>query len=334
VNVTVIPGDDAACGRYRLRWPAEAAARVGANVTLQKHSGGFYNPPEGTDVLVIQRPMTLDADKRIEAFHKRGISVVVDIDDAFWALNPRHVAYWQTHPKRSPLNTQHVAQWCKACDLVTATTPVIAARLHGKHGARVIPNCLPAAALEVGRVALQWQPDRPVVGWAGFLGSHAGDLRVLAPLMLSLDKLVVLGHPLERNQIASELGVSIDRVEVDGPFAINDYQPALAQLHIGLVPLVDNVFNRAKSALKMLEYAAAAAAPIASPTPDNKRVAIDGIGKLVNGKRDWARAVRELQGAALEEARWWAWERAARHTIEANVERWIDAWQEAHDGKG
>jgi hypothetical protein len=328
MRITVIPGDDTACGRYRLTWPAQAAQQAGADITIIQDTSTTQTPD--TDVLVIQRPMHPDVDRLLAGYHKRGIAVVVDIDDAFWTIDPRNVAFKRTHPKHTAHNTHNLARWCHGSELVTATTPAIANRYRGRHGSIVIPNRIPNSALQVGRATLQRDPDDPVVGWAGFVANHPDDLRVAAPIMRALERLTVIGDPREHTRIAHQLGVPVDRVEVTGPAPIDHYQHALGAFDIGLAPLADTAFNRAKSALKMLEYAAAGAHPIGSPTPDNQRLAHDGIGALVHNRRGWARAL--LDGQALTDARHQAWQQAALHTIEANIDQWLDAWATARTG--
>ena len=104
---------------------------------------------------------------------------------------------------------------------------------------------------------------------------------------------------------------------------IEDYPALLHNFDIGLVPLVDNRFNRAKSDLKVLELAASGIPAIASPCAYSDTPALQArsyadwmrhIGHLVadKGERD------RLREAAL------AW--AATRTIEANAGLWEAAY--------
>jgi hypothetical protein len=330
-QVTVIPGDGSACGLYRMRWPAEAAQQAGADVTVLEPREWMLVPD--TDVLVIQRPMIPRAQEYLAGYRRRGISVVVDIDDAFWAIHPRNISWQGTHPRQSQYHFRHMEQWARGADLVTVTTPALAAHYRGRLGVRVLPNRIPASALEVGRHALEQEPQEPVVGWAGFVATHPEDLREAAGAMKALECMHVLGHPWEHETLAAQLAVPKERVKVTGPAPLDEYQAALAAFQVGLVPLRDSAFNRAKSALKMLEYAAAGAYPLASATPDNQRLASEGIGEVVWKPKEWARALSRLKGEALAQARQEAWEAAHAQTIEGNLEQWLDAWAASRGGR-
>jgi glycosyltransferase involved in cell wall biosynthesis len=111
----------------------------------------------------------------------------------------------------------------------------------------------------------------------------------------------------------------------------DDYPAALAGLDIGLVPLADTRFNRAKSGLKLAELAAAGVAAVASPTPDNRRLADEGIGLLADRPQDWERQLRRLAMSSDFRQEVVARSRAAMaaHTVEANSWKWLEAWHEA-----
>lgn len=67
------------------------------------------------------------------------------------------------------------------------------------------------------------------------------------------------------------------------------YPQALAAsgMDIGLVPLTDIPFNRAKSFLKGMEYAAAGIIPVAQGLPEYQRLAETGVGRVAHTAEDW-----------------------------------------------
>ena len=66
-------------------------------------------------------------------------------------------------------------------------------------------------------------------------------------------------------------------------------------IDIGLAPLQDNLFNRSKSNLRLLEYWANGSAVIASPVRPYKETVIDGKnGLLAKEKLDWYKAIERL----------------------------------------
>lgn len=66
--------------------------------------------------------------------------------------------------------------------------------------------------------------------------------------------------------------------------------------HIGLAPLLDTPFNRAKSAIKVMDYAALGLGVLASDTPVYRGSLADGpAGRLVaNSETAWYAALDEL----------------------------------------
>jgi hypothetical protein len=76
------------------------------------------------------------------------------------------------------------------------------------------------------------------------------------------------------------------------PFA--DYPEAMAQTTVGIVPLADTDFNRAKSSLKMMEYASLGVPVLASPSADNVRMHEAGVGELVKKPHHWYKLLKNM----------------------------------------
>lgn len=248
--------------------------------------------------------------------------VVVDMDDDFFSLHPSNAAYASVHPATNPLsNWNHLRRGLAVADVITVTTPALAQRLGPK--CVVIPNCVPAAMLELPNC----KRDEPIVGWSGSVRTHPGDLAVTRGA-------IARTVPIERFRVAGpaegvgqQLGYPTDPVGT-GWQEFKDYFRMLARFYdIGIVPLADTQFNRAKSSLKSAEHSACGIPVVMSPTPDNLRLHADGIGIVAQRPRDWVAGIKrlmddgeriELGGKARETMR--------HHTIEANIERWVDVW--------
>lgn len=341
MKVWVFVADEGGCGYYRLRLPAERLQALGHDVTVfpagmqgqlpilvvDTDRGRDVIPRErpDCDVIVIQRPMDWSWKAIIPRYQEMGIKVVADLDDDLVATRPNN-AYWPLiHPKRNPIqNWAHMTEAMKLVDVVTTSTPALAARYgtRAKH-VHVIPNCVPAWYLEVER------PTNPelVLGWAGTVATHPDDLDVMGPTLQRLKRELpftwsVIG---ESEGVARAVGVE----PVLQPWmSLLDYPKGLGSLDVGVVPLALHEFNRAKSWLKGMEMAAVGVPFVAAPTDQYLSLAELGAGLIAHKPRDWERLLRRLltdesfrteQSARGREV-------ASGWTVESNAWRWEEAW--------
>jgi hypothetical protein len=345
MRVRIMPVDQGGCAYFRQREPGRVAGLEGWDVTLDgkfslghdpygrlvpltvhDHGEGIECRPIQADVVVLQRPGKATLLQLIEAFQQMGTAVVVDVDDDFGAL--RH-----DHPARAAFHVaqRHVARACAAADLVTATTPRLAER-YGAHGrVAVLPNCVPEAMLELPRVS-----DGRTLGWAGAAAVHPGDLEVtdgaVPDALAATDWRFQVVGPGE--QVAQRLRMaSVDATGFIESMAA--YQAALGVLDVGIVPLEDSRFNRAKSYLKGLEYAARGVPFVASPRPEYERLAEQGVGLVAKDRaRNWRSQLTQLMGDESLRCEMAARGRqvvADAHTIEGQGWRWLEAWSHAVD---
>lgn len=321
MRVALQPADTGGCGFYRIREPHRVLAAAGHDVHLIDEPA----VPEGTDVVVIQRPLhRVFVERTIPTLREHGVAVVVEIDDDFSAIQRDNVSWARTHPARSPDRNVHwLGKACAAADLVTCTTPALARR-YGGGRAVVLPNYVPESYLTIPRP----EHDGVRVGWAGWSGTHPGDLEVLG------DAVARAKRRAEFEFVALGGSDTLDKLGVEGeyrPWAdLEDYPAELARLDVGLVPLADNAFNRAKSALKLMEYAALGVLPIVSPTPDNERMRGHLVGLVLSARKpaDWqSRILNAVR--PHDEARTALRSAMSAWTYEANAWRWLEAWESA-----
>lgn len=353
MRVAVYPADAGGCGFYRVIWAAQALANQGADVDVALP----WDPPErqlqaawttdrngvetvvdviapDADVVVLQRPLAARVAGAVETLQRKGLRVVVEIDDDFTSISRRNVSWRPVDPARNPnRNRNHLARACAAADLVTVSTPALAA-VYGAHGrVAVVPNCVPQHYL-----GIEAEPhDDVFVGWSGSMETHPDDLQVC-------------GHGVARALAATGArfgvvgtGAGVQRALhlADAPIATGwsallAYPHNLAELDVGIVPLESSRFNEAKSWLKGLEMAALGVPFVASHTGPYRALAAMGAGVLADGPRRWEGIVKRM----VREAGWRA-ELAQRGrdvarglTIEGNCEWWWDAWALVLDGAG
>lgn len=287
-----------------------------------------YAAPIEADVAVFQRMANRDAATCVRCWQSQGTAVVVDVDDLLSAI-PKNNPAWETFNARVE-HWRYIDEVCAVADLVTVSTPALAeyyGRFHGR--VRLLRNCVPDRFLEVERV----ENERPVLGWAGNVATHRDDLKVAgtAPgivVQRSRATFLAIGDP----RILSTLRVPGECVPWQ---ALEEYPKILARLDVGMVPLHDSPFNRAKSALKGLDYAACGVAFVASPLPEYRELAAMGIGLLADGRRQWEGRLRrlltdrpyrdELADSGREAVRQLAYSRMA--------EQWWSAWEQALENR-
>jgi len=349
VKVRLLPADRAGCSFYRHEEPARIAATEGCEVTIDRNDFTIYQAPfgkvvcstepegDGTritewqeDVVVLQRPAKRSTADMIPVLQKRGIAVVVDVDDDFSCLHPQHPARDHFNPSLSPdVNFAHLARACRQADLVTVTTTALAER-YGSHGrVAILPNCVPASILDLPRSS-----DGHTVGWSGALHMHPGDLQVthggVAGALRDSDwRFKVIGN---HERVGAALGLDTDP-DGTGFLDIDEWHRELGSLDIGVVPLCDTKFNEAKSWLKGIEYAARGVPFVASPTIEYQKLAAEGVGVLAADRgRTWRKELRQFmddESLRHEMTEMGLQVISERHTYETEGWRWVEAWETA-----
>ncbi len=275
-----------------------------------------------SEVVVFQRPLSRFVVAAIDGLQQRGIKVVVELDDNFACIPPANPAWHILHPKRSPNhNWTFVAEAARIADWVVVSTPALAQQ-YGKHGrVTVVPNFVPAHYLDIERPA----NERPIVGWAGRIITHPGDLRQVGHAVESVMRQAdfkIVGD--DAATARSELGLSRDPLAVEWA-EYDRYPHEVASFDVGIAPLADNKFAHAKSRIKALEYMALGVVPVMSPLPDYRTL---GFGFFARRPREWGHHLNLLTSDADHLASMQAAARAhaAAFTVEANAEQFWDAW--------
>lgn len=335
---------------YRLAYPAAALAAQGADMIVDAECAGptvFWNaewpgaeegadpPPTArvvgvvrpdADVVVMQRPGRRWWADVIPHLQAHGVKVVVDVDDLFDGIDRRHVAHKAYQPRPGDI---HSHSWvdvaCEQADLVTTTTPALAARYGHGHGV-VLPNLVPASYL---RLIAPQRPDS--FGWTGSTASHPGDLQVTAGAVGSVARQSGWGfHVVGTGERVAEFLRLPSPPSTTGWLPFADYPNAYATITVAVVPLADTAFNAGKSALKMCEAAALGIPVVASPTADNRRMNVAGVGLLASSPGQWRRRLGALAANPdmRDDLAGTGRQVMVEHTYEKHCGRWWDAWTE------
>jgi len=220
---------------------------------------------------------------------EKGKKIVVDCDDWF-DLNPD-----------SPFIKEHEISDAKSvikitmeiADLVTCTTKYLAKQIEPiNKNVKVLPNYLDLEFWDVNKYKNNSNKIR--IGWAGSI-THLNDLEyIVDPLKKFMDKypsqLIFVGETRIKDYFK---GYPVECV-LGVPFEVWPTRLAGLRLDIGLAPLLDTPFNRAKSNIKWLEYAINKIPAIYSPTV-YKRVDFEPhLGMIAEDKDHWYRCLEHL----------------------------------------
>lgn len=352
MHVMVIPADRGGCGYLRLIWPGQAVSLVRPDWTVsivhpERVQAGFLDgkfvgvkgfPDPLPDVLVMQRVGTPGQFEVLKWASQNGIAVVLDFDDAMWAIDRENMAWaaWNIASGPKAQHWRYCDDAAKIADLVTVTTDHLARR-YGRHGrVDVINNYVPQAATD-----LPMQENEVfTAGWAGFTQTHPGDVRVSRP---AAEAVLAAGGRLrviaDAPGAAREWGLDPSQVDSVPPQRLGpDYFGSLSALDLMLIGLRDTPFNRAKSTLKAIEAGAAGVPSIAPDNPPHRALARAGFPiTLVQSDAEWAEQAaryarmpadaRQAHRLAVRAATRACW------TIEDNAEHWAQAWERAHRRK-
>lgn len=220
----------------------------------------------------------------------------------------------------------------RSADAVTVSTPYLAEVVRSEYEVsapvHVLPNCL---LPEVFNLAPVRQLGPMTVGWAGS-DTHAGDFAyVRGPLRRFFARHPGIG--------ATFMGVDYRHV-VGAPWArlvawTPVWENPLAYMRrldwqVGLAPLAPTQFNRCKSALKALEYAARGIVVIASDVEPYRAFVRHGeTGFLVSRDHEWGEFLELLAADPGLRGRMGAAAREQAHafTIDKHIHLWEDAYR-------
>lgn len=358
-RVVVVPSDKTGCGQYRMYWPAEAVRRltdwridivdpdVGA---ISTGPDGKLNATRGfdlhgADVLVVQRIGSPGLVSMMAHAKSMGMKIVVEVDDDLAMIDPRNAAkrYW----------TAEQLKWFKAAfslaDTVTATTEALLAKYAKRSEAIWLPNCVPSAVLDLNRLQgsqigaqafsageekpLEPFPAGPILGWSGHVLTHPGDLAEARPaISYARARGWTIAGMADRDNIAREWGLEPHQVvDIQAATLGAPYYAQMSRFDVGLVPLADTAFNRAKSWLKVLEFSAMGVCVIASDTPEHLAAVKDRglLVHLASNATSWQAGVDNFAHPEVRHeiaemnrkviSRDW--------TFEARAEEWVKAWK-------
>jgi glycosyltransferase involved in cell wall biosynthesis len=300
IAVVYTPSPEIACAVIRLFGPLEAAQwDVRATWTADADTDTEAKHISGADIVIVQREFPgmckeLYSDI-LQKCRAEGKPVVYETDDLLFDVPVDHVGHMYHSQFRDVL-----MEAARNADCVTVSTQALKQQLsHLNPRIEVIANYLNDSIWKL-RIPAEPAPGVPlIIGYCG-TQTHKQDLDLVAPVLASILRAYKGQVQLKfwgiapPNALRGVGGVSWDPMIVHGYSAFADY---ILQQHcdIFLAPLQDSIFNRCKSAIKFLEYAALGVAGIYSKiTPYEEVVDHGKTGLLASSIEEWEECIKLL----------------------------------------
>lgn len=342
MKVIAYPSDvTAGCSYYRVFEPVEAAKRAGIDaswnidlpVNIKRLSSGLDKVTSikddfDADVVVFHRPLDYRFLQAAKILRKAGVGVVVDMDDDIVAA-PRGTVFSNAfNSAENNLDSVRYCQaMCRAADAVTCSTPTVERRYGSSHGF-VARNGIPPHVLQMEHTGGEG------IGWAGSAGNRQGDLEVVGDgVQRALEEtelpFLFVGAHSQAQELVSGLGLK-DWPKITGWKKPGEHYAQVAKLDIGIAPVGDSPFARARSGIKVLEYAALGIPSVASPHPEYELFNRDVLCWIADHPSDWPAAISATVSQLSVE--WSANLRsivAEKHTTDRMIGSYIDAWESA-----
>lgn len=324
--------DHSGCGTIRIKQPLDTLAMERGLLT--HYDQGLSVKGQMPKIIVGQRVCKDRPSALWEVISKQPTrpKLVFEVDDDLWNIDPSNerAFEWfnkgidqgdgQIHDVQSNLQKN-----VQVADRVTCTTEPLAELLRAwNDDVRVVPNHIPQWLTEYDR----GRRDRLTVGWVGSSTHHMDWETASSEVRRFLNRNPHIDFKIVGAEYGKWLRLPEDQVIETGWFPnVEDSWRAL-DFDIGIAPLRPHVFNRSKSAIKFLEYAALGIPTIASdvgPYADNIKHGVTGL--LVKYEHEWQKYLRELANDEAmrkelgDNARAWA----RTQTLEGNIDKWKEA---------
>ena len=260
--------------------------------------GPASDPIPECDVCIVQRTAfdsVGDVDRLIGRLGAIGAALVTDIDDAFRSIGPDHPEAAFYRPLVAALDRAVAA----SAETWFSTEEAARAYAGIAHSARLLPNALDP------RLWRDWRAQRPSILTGHrvrmvYMGTytHNADLERVRPALDRLHDERPGAFELTLIGVAAEAAPAPWLVRLSPPADAVAYPRFVRWLRaqgpfdLGLAPLADSAFNRAKSDVKLLDYAALGALPVVEDAIAYR--ADPHAGEIAVHARDWHEALSRV----------------------------------------
>lgn len=322
LRIAYVSSPEAPNGWYRGMGPMIALAQRGHEVRQVWWPGERFREDlvTGCDVLHIHRRHDDRLWRLVRSAKEAGMGVVWDNDDDMTSVPRNNAAYKAYGGARGARVVSEVRRIVRAADLVTTPSRRLADiyTASGAERVEVVENFVRDESIDVCSAG---NGDRVVVGWIAGREHHV-DVEQL-PIRAVLERLLAEHRNVEVVSIGVGLGIRDPRYRHRPSIRFAELDRAVAVLDVGIAPLSDIAMNRARSNVKLKEYAIAGVPWLASPIGPYVGLGEKQGGRLV-ADGEWHSALTQLvvdradRRALAKRARQWG----RQQTISANVAQW------------
>ena len=276
---------------HRMTWPMQALGALPEFRVIDMHYMCPYSYQLAMEADLLILSMIRDAELApIVRWRKaKGKATVFEVNNSPFDIHPLTPMFelWS-----NPANQADFLYMLKIVDLVQTSTPVLAEAFK--------PYCSRVAVFpnQIAKVpsSIPAKGEKPlVVAWAGSL-SHIGDVAhaaaAISKWVIAHDDVVfwMMGHaPMEKL-----FNLPPEKKKYVPWGGMDAYEEFLKGVHIGLAPLQDTAFNRARSAVKWLEYAAQGVVFVGQKLPTYAEVEDGKTGFLFKDTTEMLRVLDKL----------------------------------------
>lgn len=281
--------------------------------------------PDYFDLVYVARPIAREFVEVLEVLKYSGLKVAMDFDDDFTTIHEEN-----TNNERFTGEILESFEKATAlADGVTVTTKQLKEKFgHLNDNFHVIDNFIPEDLIRNGI-----QPKENVIGWAGGVSVHPRDLQVVGT---SVRDFLWKHRDWKFHHVGDGHVNKILKCPTTefGSVEVLSYMAQIEKFKVGIAPLEESEFNKAKSRLKVLEMAALGVPWVASPLPEYKRARDSyGCGILAYDEDEWLGAFEKYESAEFYRMQQVqrGFKYAEDNTLERNYWRWLEFFEDTLD---
>lgn len=276
---------------YRAVMPMEELGRRGHVVGTAEVVGmrGLPSVAEcsGFDVVYVWQMSHEPVRRLVRGLKANGVPVIWDSDDDITAVPKQAQGYGDFKGVRGRRIWSDTQKMIRAVDAITTPSPVLARAFAdaGQEHVRVIENHVPLVGSPRGV-----DRDEVVVGWVA-MSEHGVDVEQLG-LRETLTRVLDARPAIRVESIGIALDLDPTRYRRTKPVEYRFLPDLVQRFDIGLAPLVDIRFNRARSNVKVKEYAMLGVPWLASEVEPYVGLGEDEGGRVIDNDRWFEEIVR------------------------------------------